>query len=178
MDKNRKFKKWFIPVFGLVFLIIPVTYAFYFSKFDSSLLSRFIFSQRLSDSYVRATVLTYWVDDTSCKDTNDLTTCDISGKTAWKLKDDVVNSGWILLDDGFYYYETSVNSRVITKDNISSSALALIDPDLGFDELVGDDSSSSNSYPQYEVIYEFIECDGVEDAWKVSYSTNKPELLQ
>lgn len=176
MEKKCKLKRWVITIFVFVFLILPVTYAFYFSKFDSSLLSRFIFSQKLSDSYVRATVLTYWVDSTSCKDTSDLTTCDISGKNAWKLKDNVVNSDWILLDDGFYYYKTSINSRNISDENIKNSSIALIDQELGFDELVGEEVSSTNFYPQYEVIYEFIECDGVEDAWNVSYSTNVPKI--
>ena len=121
MKKRRKLKKWVIPVFVILILLIPTVYAFYFSKYESSIISKFIFNNDLTDSYIRATVVTYWIDTNECLDNNDLTTCNISGKASWNLKDEAINYNWILLDDGYYYYKTSINSRDITKDNIKTS---------------------------------------------------------
>ena len=180
MKKRRKLKKWvrIIPVFVILILLIPSVYAFYFSKYESSIISKFIFNNNLADSYVRATVVTYWIDTNECLDNNDLTTCNISGKASWNLKDAVVNSNWILLDDGYYYYKTSINSRDITKDNIKTSDIALIDKELSFTELSDELLAGTEVIPQYEIVYEFIQSDSVETSWKVSYEGNIPEIIQ
>lgn len=178
MKRRRKLKKWVIPVCVILILLIPTVYAFYFSKYESSIILKFIFNNDLTDSYVRATVVTYWVDTNECLDNNDLTTCNISGKSSWNLKDAVINSDWILLDDGYYYYKTSINSRDITKDNIKISDIALIDKQLSFTELSDELLAGTEVIPQYEIIYEFIECNSLETSWKVSYEGNIPEIIQ
>jgi len=178
MKRRRKLKKWVIPVFVILILLIPTVYAFYFSKYESSIISKFIFNNDLTDSYVRATVVTYWVDTNECLDNNDLTTCNISGKASWNLKDAAINSNWILLDDGYYYYKTSVNSSDITDENIKTHDIALIEKELSFADLSDELLAGTEVVPQYEIIYEFIECDFVETAWKVSYEGNVPEIIQ
>lgn len=178
MKKRRKLKKWVILVFITIFLLLPVAYAFYFSKYESSIISKFIFKSDLTDSYVRATVLTYWVDSNKCVDKEDLTTCDISGKSSWILKDGVINSNWILLDDGYYYYKTIVNGTDIREDNIKTSSIALINNELSFNELTDELLAGTEVVPQYEVIYEFIECDSVKSAWNVSYDSALPEIIE
>ena len=101
-----------------------------------------------------------------------------SGKASWNLKTDAINSNWILLDDGYYYYKTSINSRDITKDNIKTSDIALIDKELSFMELSDEFLAGTEVIPQYEIIYEFVKCDLVKTAWKVSYEGNIPEIIQ
>lgn len=177
MKKRRRLKKWVIPVFATIFFVIPTVYAFYFSEYESSIISKFSFQNRLSDAYVRATVITYWVDTNSCLDNTDLTTCDISGKASWNLKDEVINSDWTLLSDGYYYYKTNINSKDITEDNIKTSNIALINKDLSFSDLTDELLAGTEVVPQYEIIYEFIASDSVEDAWKVSYETNVPTII-
>jgi len=178
MKRRRKLKKWVIPVFVILILLIPTVYAFYFSKYESSIISKFIFNNDLTDSYVRATVVTYSVATIECLDNNDLTTCNISGKASWNLKDAAINSNWILLDDGYYYYKTSVNSSDITDENIKTHDIALIEKELSFADLSDELLAGTEVVPQYEIIYEFIECDFVETAWKVSYEGNVPEIIQ
>jgi len=175
---KRKLRPWVIPtLFLLILLIIPSAYAFYFSDYESSLTSKFLVNSNLDDSYVRATVLTYWVDITSCTLESDLTTCDISGKSAWNLKSEVINTDWILLDDGFYYYKNSINGSLVTEDNIKTSSIALIDPELSLSDLTDDVLLGTDVVPQYEVIYEFIINEAVEDAWSVSYESGAPVLI-
>lgn len=178
MKRKRKLKPWVIPtIIIMMILTIPSTYAFYFSDYESSIISKFTVDADLSNSYVRATVLTYWVDTTSCTNSLDLTTCDISGKSSWKMNDNITNSNWILLEDGFYYYQTNVHSNEINKDNIKTSSIALIDPNLTLEELTNEQLVGVSVVPQYEILYEFITSDAIETAWKVTYTTGLPSLL-
>lgn len=173
-----KTKKIVILFLILMFLSIPTVYAFYFSKYESSVMTKFNFKHNLTNSYVRAAIITYWIDANECQDDTDLTTCDISGKASWNLKNDVINSDWILLDDGYYYYKLGVDSQSITETNIKETTIALIDEQLSFAELSDELLTGDEVLPQYEIIYEFIECDAVEDAWNVSYEGNIPEIIQ
>jgi len=178
MNKKKKLKKWVIPAFIILLLLIPTTYSFYSSRYDSSIISKFFFKSEKKDSYVRAIVVTYWVDTRHCSNDIDLTTCSISGKSSWNLKSGIVNSDWILLEDGHYYYRWNVNSEEITDDNINTSDIALIDSTLSFADLSDELLAGNEVVPQYEIIYEFIESSSVENAWKVSYDTNYPVLIQ
>ena len=178
MKKRRKLKKWTIPFCTTIFLLIPTASAFYFSKYESSIVSKFNFKNNLTNSYVRAAIITYWIDTNECIDNNDLTTCNISGKASWAIKQEALNSNWILLDDGYYYYNTSVDSSTITEENIKETNIALIDKDLTFSELSDELLAGTEVIPQYEIIYEFIESNSVKDAWKVSYDTGIPLIIE
>ena len=175
--RRKKLKKWVIPAILIIILLVPTTLSFYSSKYDSSIISRFFFKPEKKDSYVRAVVVTYWVDTNHCLDESDLTTCSISGKSSWNLKSGIVNSDWILLEDGHYYYRWNVNSDEITEENIENSDITLLDSTLSFSDLSDELLAGSEVIPQYEIIYEFIESNSVENAWKVSYDTNYPVLI-
>lgn len=159
------------------FLVIPTVYAFYFANYKSSIISRFIINGDLSESYVRATYLTYWIDPNSCISELDMTTCNISGKSSWNINDTVINSDWILLEDGYYYYKTSIDSNDINKSNIKDSNIALINSELSLEELMDEQFIESETIPQYEIIYEFIENNGIESAWNITYENGLPELI-
>jgi len=177
--KRRKLKPWVIPMLIiLTILTIPTVYAFYFSDYESSIISKFIVNGSLSTSHVRATVLTYWVDTTSCTDETDLTTCAISGKSSWNMKSDVINSNWVLLEDGYYYYKSTVNGDEVTKTNIKTSNIALIDSELSLNDLIDEQLAGTDVIPQYEIIYEFIEKDSVENSWGVTYESGDPTIIE
>lgn len=178
MKKRIKLKKWVVPALIIILLLIPTSYSFYSSYYESSLVSKFLFTRQNTDAYVRATVITYWVDTNNCLDKNDFTTCSISGKSSWKLKNNVTNSNWILLEDGYYYYKLNVNSSEITNENIQDSEIVLIDKNLSFSNLSDELLAGTEVIPQYEIIYEFVESDSVKTAWNVSYDTNFPVLIK
>lgn len=177
--KRRRTKKHWIILISIlfIFITIPNVYAFYFTKYESTIISKFIINKNLSDSYVRAALLTYWVDITSCEKENDLTTCAINGKSAWNIKTDAINSDWILLEDGYYYYKESVNANEINESNIKTNSIALINSELTLNELTDDHLAGTNIVPQYEIIYEFIEKDSIETAWKVNYENGIPTIV-
>lgn len=158
----------------ILFFVVPTVYAFYYSIYKSSIVSKFRFDYDMSESYVRATIVTYWVDENSCIDFNDLTTCDINGISSWNVNNDIINSDWVLLSDGFYYYKNIVDSTEINKDNIDESNLAIIDNTLPFDELTIDQITGINLIPQYEVIYEFVSSEKISNAWNVKYENGEP----
>lgn len=177
--KRRKKKKSIIPILVItLFLAIPCVYAFYFSKYESSIISKFIFNNKLSTSYVRSTIITYWVDINNCTNEEDLTTCDISGKSSWTMNSSVINSDWYALDDGYYYYKDSIGATVINKDNIKTSNIALINPELNLSDLTVDHLAGTGIVPQYEIIYEFIEEGSIEDSWKVTYKDGIPTIIE
>ena len=178
MKKKNKLKLLLISSLIIIgVLIIPSVYAFYFFEYESSIISRFLISGDLSNSYVRATVLTYWVDTTSCDDETDLTTCDISGKSSWNMNSNVINSDWVLLGDGYYYYKNIVNGDEIDEDSIKNTSISLIDSNLTLDDLTNDQLAGTDVIPQYEVIYEFIEKDSIENTWKVTYKNGFPSVI-
>lgn len=149
--KNKKKIQLLLLLLGLtLILLIPSSYAFYFSKYESLITSILSINSTPSTTYVRASVLTYWVDTNSCTNQNDLTTCDIYGRSAWTLKSGVINSNWTLSDDGYYYYNSVVD---INNPNI----VDLIDPNLTITDLTDDYLLGTNVVPQYEVLYEYIE---------------------
>lgn len=178
MKTKRKLKPWVIPTLSIIMLLtIPSAYAFYFSDYESSIISKFIVDGDLSASYVRATVLTYWVDGTSCTDENDLTTCDIVGKSSWNIKSNAINLDWILLEDGYYYYKDSINGEEINNNNIKNNSIALINSELSPNELVDEQLTGTDFIPQYEIIYEFIEADAVEISWSITYENGSPTII-
>lgn len=178
MKKERKIRKLIIilVIFFIVFTI-PSVYAFYFSNYKSSIFSKYVVDFDLTNSYVRATVLTYWVDTESCDDETDMTTCAIYGKSSWNLRDNIINEDWILLEDGFYYYKDVVNAEEINVSNVKTSNIALIDPELTLADLTDDQVAGINAVPQYEIFYEFISNNDIKDAWNVSYDNGIPEYI-
>lgn len=169
-------KKMKFLLIALIILVctIPTVYAFYYSINKSSIISKFKFDYDLSQSYVRASIVTYWVDDNSCLDSNDITTRDISGISSWNVNNDIINPDWVLLSDGFYYYKNIIDSTEINKDNIDESNLVIIDNTLPFDELTSDQITGINLIPQYEVLYEFVSSEKVSNAWNVTYENGVP----
>ena len=151
-NKKKVLKLLLLLTFAFV-LLIPRSYAFYYSKYESLLNSLFNLSNVKKESKVRATVLTYWVDTNYCVDSNDYTTCDMYGRSAWNLKTELINSNWILNEDGYYYYKNTVDASTIEEANIED----LIDPTLTIYDLTDDYLLGTNVVPQYEVLYEIIE---------------------
>jgi len=177
---KRKNKKTILIIISILvlFITVPCVYAFYFAKYESSIISKFILKDDLVNSYVRATFLTYWVDIKRCDDEEDLTTCDISGKSSWTINDSVINPDWYLLEDGYYYYKSGIDGNEINSDTIKNSGVALIDSNLSLSELTTEHLATAGIIPQYEIIYEFIEDGSTEDSWKVSYASGSPVVVE
>lgn len=151
-NKNKIIKLVILLVLAFV-LLVPKSYAFYFSKYESLINSILSINETKTESYVRATVLTYWIDTNHCTNENDYTTCEMYGRSAWNLKSGVINSNWTLRDDGYYYYNSTVNATTIDEANIED----LINPNLTINDLTDDYLLGTNVVPQYEVLYEIIE---------------------
>lgn len=148
-NKDKILKLVLLLVLAAV-LLIPRSYAFYFSKYESLINSFFSINSTPTTATLKATVLTYWVDTNYCTDDNDYTTCQMYGRSAWNLKDGVINPNWTLGEDGYYYYNSVVD---INNPNI----VDLIDPSLTINDLTDDYLLGTNVVPQYEVLYEYIE---------------------
>ena len=180
--RKRKLKKWVIPTFTSILVItiaIPTAYGFYFADSSSSILTNFIVNSNLKNAYVRATVLTYWVDSKTCNG-DDLTSCTITAKKAWTIKSDAYNSSWQALSDGYYYYKGTIDGSVINKDNIKTHEIALLDSSLSIDELSDEELTITDIVPTYEVVYEFIEGsdEALQNSWKVTYQDGAFQLIE
>lgn len=150
MKNKKKIQKLLLLLVLAFVLLVPKSYAFYYSKYESLLTNIFKTNSSSTKTYVRATVLTYWVDTNYCTDDNDLKTCQIYGRSSWNLKNGVINSNWTANEDGYYYYNQQVD---INENNI----VDLINPNLTINELTDDYLLGTNIVPQYEVLYEYIE---------------------
>ena len=71
-NKNKIIKLVILLVLAFV-LLVPKSYAFYFSKYESLINSILSINESQSESYIRATVLTYWIDTNHCTNENDYT---------------------------------------------------------------------------------------------------------
>lgn len=151
--KNKKKILKLVLLLVLAFaLLLPRSYAFYFSKYESLINSIFSINNTPTTATLRATVLTYWVDTNYCTNDNDYTTCQMYGRSAWNLKDGVINPNWTLGEDGYYYYKYTVNPNTLNESNIDD----LIDSSLTINDLTDDYLLGTNVVPQYEVLYDVI----------------------
>lgn len=175
MKKMSK-KTWIIIIVIMMFIAIPTAYGYYFSGYESSIISKFLINSNLNTAYVRATIVTYWVDSKTCEDESDIKTCAINAKSSWNIKDSAINSEWILLSDGYYYYKTTIDGNIINKENISNSDIALLDENLTIEDLAEDEIAITDIIPQYEIVYEIIEGsdNSTIQAWGVSYESGTP----
>lgn len=149
--KNKKHMTLVLIRQKLILIVIIIfVFSFYYSKYESLLTNIFKTNSPSTKTYVRATVLTYWIDTNYCTDDNDLKTCQIYGRSSWNLKNGVINSNWTANEDGYYYYNQQVD---VNENNI----VDLINPNLTINELTDDYLLGTNIVPQYEVLYEYIE---------------------
>lgn len=180
--KKLKKRIWLVPIIVLLIsMLMPKIYSLYYSGITSSSASKVNFDHDMSNTYVRAYILTYWVDPNLCEDTSNLITCDIVAKSSWNINSNIINSDWVLIN-GYYYYSSS--SNLIELGNVIPDDMALINPNLSASEISTDNLSSDQYIPQFKVIYEFLEnyvtSDNIittEDAWCVTFNDNIPKAV-
>lgn len=162
---NLKKQIYLIPliIFALTVILVPVAFGVYRTKQESNMTTKFQIIQDYDTVFVRAHVITYWVDSTNEE---------IAFKNPWELKTSAINSEWIKIDD-FYYYKGSIPSTDIT--NGIPLNKELIDQSLEASDLSNEGLDNLKYIAKYKIVYDIIEAseiDGIlssEDAWGITY---------
>lgn len=166
MRKIRLRKQiYLIPliIVGIIALFIPMAFGLYRTKQESLMTTKFKIVEDYDSVFVRAHVVTYWVDSTNQE---------IAFKEPWTLNESVINNKWVKIDD-FYYYKGTIPSSEIT-DGIPTNK-ELIDPSLEASSLSNEDLDNLKYIAKYKIVYDILEASEVnsvlssEDAWKITY---------
>lgn len=178
-EKTKKIKLVILSILLLTFT--PTIFAVYYTNITSMATIKMQTNHDMSKTYVRAHIITYWVDDKTCEDMNDLTTCAMSGKKSWNLDETKINQNWTKLNNYYYYAsQTELSSLEELPEEIK-----LIDPNLDISQLTSEDTTDEDYVPQYQVVYEFLEAGTTEnnkttseEYWCVTFNNQTPELME
>lgn len=167
MRKIRLRKQvYLIPliIVGIIAVFIPMAFGLYRTKQESLMTTKFKLVEDYESVFVRAHIVTYWVDSTNQE---------IAFKEPWTLNESVVNSNWVKVDD-FYYYKGTIPSSEIT--NGIPTEEELIDPSLEASSLSNEDLDNLKYIAKYKIVYDILEANEVnsvlssEDAWGITYA--------
>ena len=177
--KNKLLIKILIAVLMLSFT--PIILAAYVSNITSMATFKFQTNHDMTKTYVRAHIITYWIDPSICENSDDLSTCAIVGKIGWKLNTNNINSNWTKVNN-YYYYASEYEMQSIEE---LPEEILLIDSELGISQLSEETLNEDIYLPQYQVVYEFLEA-GItennkqtsEEYWCVGFKNGKPQAVE
>ena len=164
----KKIKKiyFILPLILLMIgLIIPSANAIYTSGTRSSAKSKF--KIQYNSVYIRASILTYWIDPT---------TNEIIGKTGWDFDDTKISNQWVKIDD-YYYYKGVLSKDVLISSDVPADK-ELVNINLNVSDLTNDDITGEKYTAKYKVVYEILEVteeSGIkscETAWGITYTAD------
>lgn len=163
--KELKKKKWLFPLIILVILIIiPSAVAFYYTGISGAMKTSF--KIEYDSVFVRARIVTYWVDPT---------TEEIVAKSSWAVVDQVPTTEWTKIDDHYYYNGIFSNTEV---DNNILDSHPLISESTPITDIAAEDLTGTKYIPKYKVVYELLEATNesgtlsCEEAWGITYSSS------